>query len=206
MLHECDGEHVRFRANRDRLTLNSAHNRPDGEDMRECNSSMQLTRAADYGVRVMIYLAGQPSGKRLSLPSLAEATSTPESFLSKVLQALTHGGLLTSQRGQTGGFEVSPRGWHSSMRDVIEAIDGSIHLNVCLDERHSCARAAWCPAHPVWQEAQRAMLDVLEKARVVDLANGIAESHPASKFAVLEGIAAAQEPETCACGTVTSTD
>ena len=56
--------------------------------MKTCNSSMQLTRAADYGVRVMIHLAGLPQDGRVSLPALAEATGAPESFLSKVLQAL----------------------------------------------------------------------------------------------------------------------
>jgi Rrf2 family protein len=171
---------------------------------------MQLTRAADYGVRVMIHMEGQASGKRLSLPALAGATGTPESFLSKVLQALTHGGLLVSQRGQAGGFEVSPRGWRSSMRDVIEAVDGPIHLNVCLTLGKSCSRTAWCPAHPVWQEAQRAMLQVLETARIVDLANrvGIVEMRTGNTCEVVESIASAEseECETCTCTAATKTN
>jgi Rrf2 family protein len=74
------------------------------------NSSMQLTRAADYGVRVMIHLAGEPTDQRVSLPELADATDAPESFLSKVLQALSHAGLISSRRGQSGGFQISQRG------------------------------------------------------------------------------------------------
>ncbi len=67
--------------------------------MKRPNSSMQLTRAADYAVRVMIQLASLPNHARVSLPSLAQATGAPESFLSKVLQSLARGGLITSQRG-----------------------------------------------------------------------------------------------------------
>ena len=78
--------------------------------MKRPNSSMQLTRAADYAVRVMIRLATQPAKERVSLPELAEATDAPESFLSKVLQALSRAGLISSRRGQSGGFEISPRG------------------------------------------------------------------------------------------------
>ena len=127
---------------------------------------MQLTRAADYGVRVMIHLAGPSNPGRVSLPELAEAADAPESFLSKVLQALSHAGLISSRRGQSGGFQISPRGLKASMLEVIEAIDGPICLNVCLVSGRSCHRKAHCPAHPVWDQAQRAMLEVLSGAKL----------------------------------------
>jgi Rrf2 family protein len=176
--------------------------------MNDANSSMQLTRAADYAVRVMIHLVGKAGERRVSLPTVAAATGAPESFLSKVLQALTRAGLLISQRGQSGGFEVSPRGRQATMRDVIEAVDGPIHLNVCLTSGKACARQDWCPAHPVWVRAQEAMLAVLEAARVEDLAFG-AEKRPAgieAGFTVVDGIAAAAPDghELCHCLEVTT--
>ncbi len=134
------------------------------------NSSMQLTRAADYAVRVIVHLASE-SASRVSLPALARATGAPESFLSKVMQQLTHSGLIVSQRGHAGGFSVAPQGRQASLRQVIEAVDGPIQLNVCLGTERACARHAWCPAHPVWAQAQQAMLAVLESARVVDMAS-----------------------------------
>lgn len=136
---------------------------------RKTNSSMQLTRAADYAVRVMVFLADHRPNTRLSLVELARGTGAPESFLSKVMQALSRGSLITSQRGHSGGFSIGPRGLQASMRDVIEAVDGPIRLNVCLGSNMSCARQSWCPAHPVWIRAQQAMLNVLDGARVADL-------------------------------------
>lgn len=145
--------------------------------MKRPNSSMQLTRAADYGVRVMIHLAGSTSGGRALLPALADATDAPISFLSKVLQALSRAGLISSRRGQSGGFQISERGRAASMLEVIEAIDGPICLNVCLVSGRSCHRKAQCPAHPVWAQAQMAMLEVLSGAMVADLAQ---EAQPAA--------------------------
>lgn len=139
--------------------------------MKRPNSSMQLTRAADYGVRVMIHLAGPAAEARVSLPALAEAAEAPESFLSKVLQALSRAGLISSRRGQSGGFQISPLGRSASMLQVIEAIDGPIYLNVCLVSGRSCHRKAHCPAHPVWARAQMAMLDVLAAAMIAELAS-----------------------------------
>jgi Rrf2 family protein len=140
------------------------------ESMGESGSTMQLTRAADYGVRVMIHLATLPAHQRARLPSLARATGAPESFLSKVLQALCRAGFLASRRGQSGGFEMLPSGRKASVRTVIEAIEGPIRLNLCLVHGASCSRKSTCPAHPVWVRAQEAMLGVLNTATIADLA------------------------------------
>ena len=135
---------------------------------------MQLTRAADYGVRVMIHLAGLTANGRISLPDLAQATGAPESFLSKVLQSLARAGLITSRRGQSGGFRITPDGTGATMREVIEAIDGPICLNVCIIPGRSCTRKPRCPAHPVWVEAQQAMMDVLSGVTIASMASSAA--------------------------------
>jgi Rrf2 family protein len=132
---------------------------------------MQLTRAADYAVRAMVHLATQPAHERALLPALAAATGAPESFLSKVLQALSRAKLIASRRGQSGGSEILPKGRRASMREVIEAIDGPLYLNVCLISERACRRAKSCPAHPVWVRAQEAMLEVLSGAVVEELAS-----------------------------------
>ena len=136
----------------------------------KCNSSMQLTRAADYAVRVMIFLATLPEEKRALLPDLARVTEAPESFLSKVLQSLAHAKLISSRRGKSGGFVIQQSGREATMRQVIEAVDGPICLNVCLNASKSCDRKSSCPAHPVWARAQRAMLDVLMSVTVSAMA------------------------------------
>jgi Rrf2 family iron-sulfur cluster assembly transcriptional regulator len=138
--------------------------------LRRPNSSMQLTRAADYAVRVMVHLATLPPRERALLPDLARATGAPESFLSKVLQSLARARFIASRRGQSGGFQILPHGRQASMRDVIEVIDGPIHLNVCVVSPRSCPRSTFCPAHPIWERAQQAMLAVLSEATVAELA------------------------------------
>lgn len=136
---------------------------------------MQLTRAADYAVRVMVFLATLRPRQRASLPEIVKTTGAPDSFLSKVLQGLTRARLITSRRGPAGGFEISPLGRRASMRVVVEAIDGPIHLNVCLNDRRTCPRKDWCPAHPVWAKAQEALLGVLDEAMIADLASADTE-------------------------------
>jgi len=131
---------------------------------------MQLTRAADYAVRVMIHLAGLPVGTRASRTQLAQAAECPEQFLSKVLQGLTRTGLVVSHRGNTGGFELPEKHRSATLLQVVESVEGPITLNSCLSSDQTCARQGWCPAHPVWADAQSVMLEVLGKATLQDLA------------------------------------
>jgi len=136
---------------------------------------MQLTRAADYAVRAMIHLAGLPPGTRSSREELAAAAECPEQFLSKVLQGLTRAGLVVSHRGNTGGFELPEDRREATLLEVVEAIEGPVHLNLCLASDHACKRQGWCPAHMVWWEAQDAMVGVLRKATIGGLARQLAD-------------------------------
>ncbi len=131
---------------------------------------MQLTRAADYAIRVMIHLAGMPQGARASRADLAEVAECPEQFLSKVLQSLTRSGLVISHRGNTGGFELPRVHRTASLLQVVEAIEGPIRLNICLESERGCQRQDHCASFPIWAEAQQAMVNVLKSANIGDLA------------------------------------
>jgi Rrf2 family protein len=132
---------------------------------------MQLTRAADYAVRVMVYLAGQPPETRVSRSELAEAAECPDQFLSKVLQSLTRAGLVVSHRGNTGGFELPSSRRKTSLLDIVEAVEGPVRLNLCLVSEDSCSRQKFCPAHSVWAEAQAAMEAVLRRTTIAFMAD-----------------------------------
>jgi Rrf2 family protein len=135
---------------------------------------MQLTRAADYAVRVMIHLAGLPPATRASRAELAVAAECPEQFLSKVLQSLTRAGLVLSHRGNTGGFELPNLHREATMLDVVEAIEGPMRINVCLTSDRACPRQGWCPAHDVWVDAQAAVSLVLRSKTITQLAEMVA--------------------------------
>jgi Rrf2 family protein len=130
---------------------------------------MQLTRAADYGVRVMIQLANGIPGVRSSLTDLAGAAEVSPAFLSKVLQRLVRAGLVASRRGKRGGFELLERGRQASLMEILGALDGVPELNVCLLDG-GCHRKTWCAAHVVWVEAQEKMREVLTGATLERLA------------------------------------
>src|SRR5262249_526337 len=133
----------------------------------------QLTRAADYAIRVMIHMAALPPGTRTSRTELATAASCPDQFLSKVLQDLTRAGLVISHRANTGGFDLAELRRNVSLLEIVEAVEGPMRLNLCLTHDTACERQSWCPAHPVWARAQEAMVAVLRSSTIADLAKQV---------------------------------
>ena len=131
---------------------------------------MQITRAADYAVRVMVHLSSLPSGSRLQKSALVQLSEAPESFLSKVLQRMVAKGLILSRRGGGGGFELAVPADQVSVLTVVEAIDGPIHLNLCVPGASGCERSLACAVHPVWVEARAALVKVLGNATMARLA------------------------------------
>jgi Rrf2 family protein len=140
---------------------------------------MQLTRAADYGARVMIQLASAGVDARMSLSELADAAEVPPAFLSKVLQRLVRARLIVSCRGKKGGFELLERGRAASLLDILEAVDGVPQLNLCMLPA-GCRRSEHCAVHPVWKVAQDQLRETLAAATLEQL---VAESRARQRAA-----------------------
>jgi len=92
---------------------------------------MLSTRASDYALRGMVYLARQPAGKLSMASEIATAEDMPEYFFSKIFQSLAKSGLVNSFRGSNGGFVLARSPEEIRVLDVIEAIDGPISTSKC---------------------------------------------------------------------------
>ena len=125
---------------------------------------MKLTRGTDYGILGILYLAIQPFEKLILLHEIAESQDIPESYLAKIFQDLSKGGLVRSRRGAKGGFTLARPASEITLRQVIEALQGPISLNRCLDIRDECPRLESCSVAPVLREAQAQLLETLGAA------------------------------------------
>ncbi|MBI4839935.1 MAG: Rrf2 family transcriptional regulator [candidate division NC10 bacterium] len=131
---------------------------------------MKLTRGGEYGIRGVLYLAHQDNGKVSMLSAIAKAQDVPPRFLAKIFQALAKAGIVRSHRGAKGGFSLARSAAEITIKDVIEAIEGPVYLNVCLVAPGECSRDKICPMHRVWEEAQAKMMGVLGQTNFADLA------------------------------------
>jgi Rrf2 family protein len=131
---------------------------------------MQLTREGDYGIRSVLYLARQPYKKISFVTEISEEYKIPRSFLAKILQKLVKAKIVRSYRGVKGGFSLARQAKDISVLDVLEAIEGKLAMNLCLEDKRKCDFSRHCPIHGVWATAQAKVTEVLKKATFEDLA------------------------------------
>jgi Rrf2 family protein len=124
----------------------------------------QITRRADYAVRILLDLGGQPSGTWAPAAETARRMGVPQAFLHKITADLVRAGLVRTFPGPTGGLALGRPAPQISLLHILEAIDGPICLNICLARPHECPRDQICPAHRIWGRAQAALVAELRTA------------------------------------------
>jgi len=130
---------------------------------------MELTKAGDYGIFGVIYLARQPKGKVVSLSEVAEAEDLPEKFLAKIFQSLTRSGLIISHRGARGGFSLARPADQITVKELLESIQGPIHFTRCLNTLGDCDRKEVCELRKLWKKAQDYSIKLLTQHTLADL-------------------------------------
>jgi Rrf2 family protein len=132
---------------------------------------MQITRQADYAIRAVLYLARLGPNQRAATSIVAAEQKIPPSFLAKIISQLSIAGLLHTSRGARGGVSLAREAKEISLLDVVEAIDGPILLNECVNDGNTCTFESECPLHGIWTDAQVHLVKSLKAARFDALIN-----------------------------------
>jgi Rrf2 family protein len=122
---------------------------------------MEISRRTDYGVRVILDLAGRPQSQRASTKEIAERQNIPNPFLAKIISQLSLADLVTTHRGAGGGVTLSRPASEITLLHVIEALEGPVRLNRCLIEPRACPQNGHCPVHHIWARAQEELTSLL---------------------------------------------
>jgi len=129
---------------------------------------MKLTKAADYALRVMLFLA--MNEKKLYMRSeLSELCGVPDSFLGKILQTLAKNKLLDSTKGKNGGFKLTKSPDEITLYDIVSAIDGDIYLNECIDNPNLCDRSDNCKINFTLSKINNSIVKELKNYTLIDL-------------------------------------
>jgi Rrf2 family protein len=140
-------------------------------------SLMQIPRKIEYALRAMIHLADNPGGVARGV-EIARVEHIPKYYLEKVIRDLMHRGLVRARRGPGGGYQLARPAETISFRDVIEAVEGPITLNLCVDGGSACNLQPACRMFRVWEEGQRVLLGVFSHT----LLSEVASSRPGAPF------------------------
>ncbi len=112
-----------------------------------------ISKTAEYALRAITSMAARPE-KPASADSLAEKTKVPRRYLTRVMQDLASGGLVSSRSGPGGGYLLDRDTGALTILDVINAVDPLKRITSCPLGLKS--HTSLCPLHAELDKAYAA--------------------------------------------------
>ena len=131
---------------------------------------MKLTAFTDYSLRVLVYLAADPT-RRATIAEIGTAYDIKENHLTKVVHQLAKCGWVETTRGKGGGLRLAKPAREIGLGDVVRDTEGKDMPAECFGpDESSCAIAHCCRLQGVLAEAVRAFHGVLDRYTLADIA------------------------------------
>jgi Rrf2 family protein len=141
---------------------------------------MRITAIEEYGLRCLLALARRGPGEQLSITEIAEMEGLSVPYTSKLLSIMRKSGLVTAERGRTGGFTIARPIDQISLYEVLTALGGPL-----IDPRHcqkhsgqldECIHLDNCSVHDVLGGLAGYVKEFLQDTSLKDLAAGLPSS------------------------------
>ena len=117
----------------------------------------------------MIELGKEYGTGPVSVREIASRMGVSYEYLKRIALSLEKHGLLTSKRGQSGGFELArpPKG--IDIYNIFMAFMDEFALTDCLLSEDYCALAERCAARELWQEINDTIKNLLRSKTLQDI-------------------------------------
>ena len=89
-----------------------------------------FSQTVEYALRAVVHLAAEAPSLRTT-DQIAVATRVPKAYLSKVLQGLSRGGIVHSQRGIGGGMTLTKDPADLTILEVVNAVEPLGRIREC---------------------------------------------------------------------------
>ena len=138
---------------------------------------MKLSTRSRYGLIAVVELASQYGGKPVSLSALATSQGISEDYLEQLLRVLKKAGIVSTERGISGGYLLNCDPSSLSAGRVLCVLEGGVDLVDCVgvNINNGCEKACYCSARPLFLKLQNKINTVLNETMISDLVNDYLE-------------------------------
>lgn len=132
---------------------------------------MKITQETDYAFRILLFLSRLGQGIKVDAKTISDTEGVTLRFTLKILRKLTISKLVVSFRGVNGGYALNHSPSNITMKEVIEAVEGSIYLNKCLCNTENCnlKRSSSCKLHKAFLGIQKKVIDEFENTTLQNI-------------------------------------
>lgn len=130
---------------------------------------MKLSKTSAHAALAMGYLAGQSGNGLVQARQVADHLGIPTDSALKILQALARQGLIQSQLGRTGGYQLHRLPSDVTLLEVVEAIEGPIQTQMPLHSVREQLTGSFDALQSVFEQVTRQIRSELGRATVASL-------------------------------------
>ncbi len=139
---------------------------------------IKINRQTDYAVRVILLLAKQPEGTKLSTAFIRDEMLIPHAFVARIVARLAAERLVTTYPGRDGGLTLSRPAAEITLLQVVEAFEGRLCLSECFESGNvDCPFEHGCPVRGRWGRVQAAMAREMAAMNFAEIAREEPASH-----------------------------
>ncbi len=135
---------------------------------------MKFSAQEEYGLRCLLKIAEFYSINRsITIPEISQYEGISQHNAAKLLRVLRLGGLLESERGQSGGYTLTKPPSEISIKEVLSVLGGRLY-DESFCENHSgitsiCKNSVDCSVRSLWKMLQDAVDNITDKLTLADL-------------------------------------
>ncbi len=130
---------------------------------------MRLSTKSRYGTRAMLDIAINYEKGPVSVKSIADRQGISVKYMEQLIPLLKVAGLIRSVRGAKGGYTLSKDVHQINLRDIIDALEGSMFPVDCVDNPETCDRAKKCVTYEIWKDIQDTINNMLDSLTLADM-------------------------------------
>ncbi len=128
-----------------------------------------LSQLSKNALRLTLHFASIQSKEYIPIRDVADEIGISYHNLSKVAQNLARAGVLDSHPGPTGGFRLGLSPHKICLLDILEAVEGSHHIDSCIFGFSYCSDDNPCPLHHHWKSANEEIKKVFADRTLAEL-------------------------------------
>lgn len=134
---------------------------------------MQFSAKEEYGLRCLLRLATGGPGQSLTIPEISMAEGISPAYVAKIMRILREGGLVSSERGQAGGYRLARASEDISAGQALAALGGRFYggefCGRYSGNEDECLHTTDCSIRSLWRAVQGAVDQVLTHTTIRDL-------------------------------------
>ena len=135
---------------------------------------MKISTKGRYALRLMVDLAEHKYSGFIALKDVAKRQNISKKYLEQIVPVLNGAGLLTTNRGNRGGYKLAKEPKEYTVGDILRITEGSIAPVSCLEsDVNSCERKNFCQTLYVWEGLYKVVNEYLDSITVQDVVDKI---------------------------------